>query len=79
MVCSGLAESVVAAAFSRVGQRVLHVDRSVLMFVYQKHLFSLTCQRAASQKTPELSEDLAVIRCHECVYQYFCEDLPVVV
>ncbi|TWW75254.1 Rab proteins geranylgeranyltransferase component A 1, partial [Takifugu flavidus] len=25
--CSGLAESVAAAAFSRVGQRVLHVDR----------------------------------------------------
>ncbi len=62
MVCSGLAESVVAAAFSRVGQRVLHIDRSVLMFVYdQKHLSSLTCQRAAGQKTPEVSEDLAVI------------------
>ncbi|XP_042370842.1 rab proteins geranylgeranyltransferase component A 1-like [Plectropomus leopardus] len=27
MMCSGLAESVAAAAFSRVGQRVLHLDR----------------------------------------------------
>lgn len=28
-MCSGLTESVVAAALSRVGQRVLHVDRLV--------------------------------------------------
>lgn len=38
MMSSGLAESVVAAAFSRVGQKVLHVDRSVLIL----HL-RLTC------------------------------------
>lgn len=31
VVCSGLAESVVAAACSRVGQRVLHLDRSALI------------------------------------------------
>lgn len=38
LTCSGLAESVAAAAFSRVGQRVLHVDRSVLLPYWELHL-----------------------------------------
>lgn len=34
--CSGMAESIIAAAASRVGKKVLHLDRSALYYcIYQ--------------------------------------------